>query len=270
MDSTILAAFVSVLVSGVISFSVFLFSQHYLVEKSRRRIIRVIFRKIKIKTSKGKGLDLLEVYRYIREVKVFERFIFFIVAWAVSPAIISHYGKSNLITTLNDIELSYVIIFAFLFMGLAFFSLVMKVKSPEESMLKYVFKKSFPTFSTDWVLGWVLFILYASLLITNERLYLYESVISLIVYTILISTLLVFIPLIGTIPMKYDYHDDLESAIFKDNSGDMTIKIYGASGTVHGKIVDIRDELTIQTSTNGDKGSIIYVPWESIQFFEIF
>ena len=122
MDSTILAAFVSVLVSGVISFSVFLFSQHYLVERSRRRIIRVIFRKISIKTSKGKELGLLEEYRYIRDVKVFEKLIFFLVAWEVSLAIISHYGKSNLITTLEGIELSYAFIFTFLLVGLVFLS----------------------------------------------------------------------------------------------------------------------------------------------------
>lgn len=240
------------------------------MQKSRRRIIRTIFRKMVIRTKNGKESTLLDVYNYVFSAKIMEKILFFGVFSIVSLLILPHFGDHNLIWIDMVLEIAYVFIFIFLFLFLAVYSGFKSTKPGELSIIHYIISRSLQAYNTDLVEGWILFIIYSVLLILQNYVFLLEYGVLLGMFTIVLSVSFIFIPVSSRFLDKYGHHIlDLESIIFNDGLKKVKIKLYiGSSPEIKGEIEDIRDELTVCTNRANERGTL-YVPWENILSFEI-
>jgi hypothetical protein len=270
MDITLIAVGLSALVSGIISVMVFLYSQIYVMNKYRRKIIKVIFRGVAIEFRKENSNNLYGTLEWVFLVKYVYKFAYFFGAFGIISFLSLRNEVILSVPTFTGLEViySFAFIFVFLFMGI--FSLVRVKKSSEMTYKKYILWQSLSLYPSDWISGWLLFVLlFTFIYFTNfKTLGSYSEI-------ILASSVIFSFPFLfvgwgyALLPMrKYEEKNwDLEARLFRDVTSPVHIKIHTANDTASGGIIGIMDELVL--TTNEPQSSTIYVPWENVLFFEI-
>ena len=270
MDITLIAVGLSALVSGIISVMVFLYSQTYVTDKYRRKIIKVIFRKIAIKLRTENSNHLYDTLEWVFLVKYFHKFAYFFGALGIISLLSLRDKAFVSVNTFSVIELIYVVAFIFIFLFMGVFSLVRVKKQSEMTYKRYILRNSLSFYPSDWTSGWLLFVLFtASIYFINfKTLESYSEII--LASSVSFSTLFLFVGWGYTLlPMgKYvEKNWDLEARLFRDAASLVNIKIHTANDVAAGRITGIMDELVL--TTNEPQNSTIYVPWENVLFFEI-
>ena len=223
-----------------------------------------------IKTKDGKESTLLDIYNYAHSAKIMEKFLYFGVFLLVYFLILLRSGNFNLIGIDVVLQIAYVFVFLFLFLGLGIYGSRISTKSEKQTIIRYLLSRSLQNTNTDFIEGWILFVIYSFILISRNYVFLSNYGLVLGMCTVVLSVFFIFLPVAFRFLNKYEYQVvDLESIIFKDGLNKVRIKLYIGSGTkIEGEIKDIKDELTVCTNESSETGTL-YVPWENILGFEI-
>jgi len=269
-------------VPGVFSIVIFWYSRKYLNDRYRNKIIRTLFKKqtVRLKNGQMKDIDLQFTLITANSLKLLYSFMFFVMVYFIFSSLLRVNRSPAYFLVLTPAFFTYAtliyIFFIFLLSGINIkFSSKKKRPNIAES-LKYILVKSTYFTSFSFIIGWIIFTYFFSLIylenfrIMNsywEQYFLDYFIISFVFF--LLPIIFIFFRLIAKEDEEYN---DLAASIFRDFKQDVDtniiIFVYTAGGFIKGKIVDIESELTLEDIEL--VGNVtVYVPWENIVFFKI-
>jgi hypothetical protein len=283
VDLTSLYNLILGIVPSIFSIVIIWYSRKYLNDRYRNKIIRVLFKKRKVKLKNGQNIniDLQKVLNSTNFSKFSYKLLFFVIAYIFFFPIL---GINRSLTYFLGFSPLFFILVAF------FYIITIFLLSPVANIIfhttknppnitetnKYTSVKWTKFTPFDFVVGWMFFTYFFLLIYLSNYAILSSYWEQLLLDYLGISLIFLVMPIIyiltGLIAKKDEGYDDLAASIFSDFKQqidtNLNIFVYTAGGFIKGKIIDIGNELTLEDIDS--VGNItVYVPWENIVFFKI-
>jgi len=289
MDTTILMNFIIPVITGVFTILSIIIgwqSWKYLSYGIRRKVVEIIFGKIKLNYKDGNskrpfdtlGTLMINTYgiKYLYKIFYFFAFIF------LSDFILDRYLPLYPIWDGILFSFFYIVILLIV-LPLLLRKLIKIDKSliisdkgaTKMEVRKYEIISSTHFFTSDLITGWEslslffvsIYILNLSSIRSHDALYSY-----LFISGFIISSFFFVFMIIVSRPRRHesiyvDLEDRIYSDLYRDNSV-VDIIVHTMGGSREGKVIGVGDMLILRDTKNGG-GTEIYIPWGNIIFFEI-
>jgi len=275
VDASLLIGIITGFISGIFSIAAVSYSRNYSASRSRRKIIKVTFKKIIPPFGDKQNINLNDVVSFTNFLKIGYKLLFFLVVFIIFSTLLEGNKSSvHFYNSLSCVFIASAVTFDFFIMLLPCALLFnKKQRTNERKLLKYISRKSAYWTNSDFIIGWLIFNYFFWLIyLMNFKIFRSGLEQFLLVYLI-VSVILLF-PAFGIIFSKLiekeiKRYSDLDSSIFSDFKQDAGIKItvHTAGGSIKGKIDSIVDELALNPECSWN--TTAHIPWENVIFFEI-
>ncbi|WP_016732739.1 hypothetical protein [Saccharolobus islandicus] len=236
--TNILQYIISAIISGTISLITALYVRRYVANINRARVLRAIFRHIEIPLSNDKKTNLLTLYEMMHFAREIELFLYFIIYFVIYFANVSfNLFKSIVLYALPPLYFPSYFLFDFVL------KTVIDILSCNITIRKIV-DNSWSHFDPFHIQVIIYTIVFTVIEVIGSMRYLNEMTPIYLLgleSTIILGIELYYIFQLSNLHIK----EDFQSAFFLASGIRPRIKIHLNNSVVDGKLIDVRDELTI-------------------------